>query len=47
VHNCREDLTEGPFIQGPAEMLTDLNFFRMINEWMAEFLDGLATTSRS
>lgn len=47
VHNCREDLTEGPFIQGPAEMLTDLNFFRMINEWMAEFLDGLVTTFRS
>jgi len=47
VQNCREDLTEGPFIQGPADLLADLNLFRMINEWMDDFLDGLVTTSRS
>ena len=46
VQNCREDLTEGPFVQRPADMLADLNLFRMINEWMDDFLDGLATTSR-
>jgi GMP synthase (glutamine-hydrolysing) len=42
VHNCSEDLAEGPYIQGPADMLTDLNRFREVNSLMAEFLDGLA-----
>lgn len=43
VQNCREDLTEGPFIQGAEEMLADPGCFRMINAWMADFLDGLAS----
>jgi GMP synthase (glutamine-hydrolysing) len=42
VHNCPEDLAKGPFIQSPAEMLTDLDRFRAINSLMADFLDGLA-----
>jgi GMP synthase-like glutamine amidotransferase len=42
VHNCSEDLAEGPYVQGPADMLTDLNRFREVNSLMAEFLDGLA-----
>jgi hypothetical protein len=43
VHNCSEDLAEGPYVQGPADMLTDLNRFREVNSLMAEFLDGLAS----
>ena len=42
VHNCPEDLAKGPFIQSPAEMLTDLDRFRAINGLMADFLDGMA-----
>ena len=42
VHNCPEDLAEGPFVQSPAEMLTDLDRFRAINVLMADFMDGLA-----
>jgi len=42
VHSCPEDLAEGPFIQSPAEMLTDLDRFRAINGLMGDFLDGLA-----
>ena len=42
VHNCPEDLADGPFVQGPAEMLTDLDRFRRINGLMADFLDGMA-----
>ena len=42
VHNCPEDLAEGPFIQSPAEMLTNLDRFQAINGLMAYFLDGLA-----
>ena len=42
VHNCPEDLAEGPFVQSPAEMLTNLDRFRAINGLMADFLDGLA-----
>jgi len=45
VHNCSEDLANGPFIQSPADMLANLNHFRGINELMADFLDGLASTS--
>jgi len=42
VHNCPEDLAEGPFVQGPAEMLTDLERFGTIHGLMADVLDGLA-----
>jgi hypothetical protein len=41
VHECSEDLAEGPCIQSPAEMLTDLDRFREVNSLMADFLDGL------
>ncbi len=44
VHNCPEDLVEGACVQGPAEMLTDLERFRQINALMTDFLDGLAGT---
>ncbi|HOR32699.1 MAG TPA: hypothetical protein PK391_09835, partial [Syntrophales bacterium] len=47
IENRREDLVEGPCIQGPEDMLGDLNFFRLINGWMDDFLDGLASSSRS
>jgi len=43
VHKCSEDLAEGPCIQSPAEMLTDLDRFREVNSLMADFLDGLAS----
>jgi hypothetical protein len=42
VHNCPEDLTEGPCIQGPEDMVTDLDRFQGINSLMADFMDGLA-----
>jgi GMP synthase-like glutamine amidotransferase len=42
VHNCPEDLAEGPCIQRPADMLADLDRFREVNGLMADFLDGLA-----
>jgi GMP synthase-like glutamine amidotransferase len=42
IHNCPEDLADGPFIQGPAGMLADLDRFRAIHGLMADFLDGLA-----
>ncbi len=41
VHECSEDLAEGPCIQSPADMLTDLDRFREVNSLMADFLDGL------
>ena len=43
VHNCPEDLAEGPCIQSPAEMLTELDRFQGINSLMADFMDGLDT----
>jgi GMP synthase-like glutamine amidotransferase len=46
VHNCPEDLADGPYVQGAAEMLTDLDRFRAINGLMADFLDGLATSQQ-
>ncbi len=42
VHNCPEDLAEGPSVQSAAEMLADLDRFEVINNLMAGFLDGLA-----
>ncbi len=42
VHNCPEDLSEGPSVQSAAEMLVDLDRFQVINNLMAGFLDGLA-----
>jgi GMP synthase (glutamine-hydrolysing) len=42
VYNCPEDLAEGPCIQGPEDMLMDLDRFREVNGLMADFLDGLA-----
>ncbi len=47
VENRRGDIAEGPCIQGPEDMLADLNFFRLINGWMGDFLDGLASSSGS
>lgn len=44
IHSCPEDLAEGPFIQGPLQMLTDLGRFRAINDLMADIFDGLAGT---
>jgi GMP synthase-like glutamine amidotransferase len=41
VHECSEDLAKGPCIQGPADMLTDLDRFREVNSLMSDFLDGL------
>jgi GMP synthase-like glutamine amidotransferase len=46
VYNCPEDLAEGPFVQSPAEMLTNLDRFRAINGLMADFLDGLAASQQ-
>jgi GMP synthase-like glutamine amidotransferase len=42
VYNCPEDLAEGPCIQGPEDMVTDLDRFQGINSLMADFMDGLA-----
>jgi len=42
IHNCPEDLAEGPFIQGPDRILEDLGRFRAINDLMADIFDGLA-----
>ena len=42
IHSCPEDLAEGPFIQSPLHMLTDLGRFRAINDLMADIFDGLA-----
>jgi GMP synthase (glutamine-hydrolysing) len=42
IHNCPEDLAEGPFVQSPVRMLADLERFRTIHGLMEDFLDGLA-----
>jgi GMP synthase (glutamine-hydrolysing) len=43
IQNCPEDLNEGPYVQGPAAMLSEPERFREANGLMTEFLDGLAS----
>lgn len=42
IHNCPGDITEGPFVQSPAEMIADPKRYSDINSLMNNFLDGLA-----
>ena len=47
VRNCGRDLTEGPFVQSPAEMLADPQRFHQANRTMNRLLDGLARMDRT
>jgi GMP synthase-like glutamine amidotransferase len=42
IANCENDLTEGPFIQSPEAILTDISRFKKINVLMSELLNHLA-----
>jgi GMP synthase-like glutamine amidotransferase len=42
IANCKDDLTDGPFIQSSDAMLTDTSRFKKINMLMAELLNHLA-----
>ena len=42
IANCGDDLTIGPFIQSPEEILADKKRFEKINVLMAELLNHLA-----
>ena len=44
IHNCPEDIVEGPFVQSPAEMIADPGRYHGINSLMSDFLDGLAAS---
>jgi GMP synthase-like glutamine amidotransferase len=43
IHHCSDDLTEGPYIQSPAEMLRSSERFEAANAALCRMLNRLCT----